>query len=134
MPLIKVFFIITALLQLVTLLRILRNFLVAASEKIFYNTTTFQEKRILWKTYVISAWNDCYEILSLVLTLQVVFLSSSLPVVGWWDMIETYHKPIFNVTYKNRKMMPPSNFKRTSQWKFQSHNIQEDFSVKVSIS
>ena len=46
-------------------------------------------------------------------------------VCGWWDMIGTYYKSIFNVIYKNRKMMTSSNFKWTSLWKFQSHNILE---------
>ena len=68
--------------------------------------------------YVLSAWNDCYETLSAVLTLHAVFLPSIMRVVAYgWDN----HEPIFNVIYKNRKMMQFSNFKRTSLWKFQSH-------------
>ena len=83
MPLIEVFFSIIALLQLVTLLRILRNFLVATSERIFQYTAIFLEKRIFRKMYVLSAWNDCYEIVSAVLTLHAAFLSSSLRFVGY---------------------------------------------------
>ena len=40
--------------------------------------------------YVLLAWNDCFEILSAVLTLHAAFLSSSLQVVGYgWDIPQT---------------------------------------------
>ena len=50
--------------------------------------------------YAHSARNDCFEILSAVLTLQAAFLSSGLRVVGYGGI---YHKPIFNVIYKKSK-------------------------------
>ena len=46
--------------------------------------------------YVLSAWNDCYEILSAVLTRHAPYLSSSLRVVGYGRDI---HKLIFKVIY-----------------------------------
>ena len=50
--------------------------------------------------YVLSAWNDCFEILSSVLTLHAAHLSSSLQVV-WYGGI--YHKPIFMLSLKIEK-------------------------------
>ena len=115
---VEVFFSIIALLQLVTLLRILRNFLAPSSERILQYPAIFLEKRIFRKLYVLSAWNDCYVIFSAALTLHDAFLSSSLRVVGYGRDI---HKLILNFIYKNRKMISSSNFKWTSL-------------VKVSIS
>ena len=48
---------------------------------VIYNI--FLEKRILRKMYMLLAGNDCFEILSVVLTLHAAFLSSSLQLVGY---------------------------------------------------
>ena len=71
-------------------MRILRNFLAAAYERNLSYSVIFLEKKIPGKVYVLSALNDCYEILSKVLTLHADFLSSSLRVVKYGgDMIRS---------------------------------------------
>ena len=61
------------------IMRILRNFLAAANERNLSYSVIFLEKKIPGKVYVLSALNDCYEILSKVFT-----------VCGWWSMVETW--------------------------------------------
>ena len=54
--------------------------------------SNFPRKKDSWKVYVLSALNDCYEILSKVLTLHADFLSSSLRVVKYGgDMIRSWN-------------------------------------------
>ena len=72
-----------------------------------------------------SNYDTCFQLETIVIKFfqrcWLFTLISFQAVYGWWDMVETYLKPIFNVIYKNRKMMLSSNFKWTSL-------------VKVSIS
>ena len=65
-----------------------------------------------------SNYDTCFQLETIVMKFfqrcWLFTLISFQAVYGWWDMFETYLKLIFNVIYKNRKMMLSSNFKWTS--------------------
>ena len=69
--------------------------------------------------YALSSWNDCYEILSEVLTLHTAFLSSSLGVLGYRRDINRF----FMLSTKIEKWCHLQTLSGLLWRKLQSHNI-----------